>query len=340
LVQHPYLNNLPDDALRNVRVKVFASDGKIANATLPIKVVNAPPRIGGLQFNAEWVTGLPLQGRVVATDPGSDDELTISIKWGDGLRSLSTDPRGASEGSYGADFTHTYRLPQPSDGNVRVAVRRFTVKVLPIARINGDSGMITLLGGTDGDDKIRVVRSSQPGSDPVRINVFINDETEPSQSVLIGKAEMLQFSMGDGRDAITVDPNLDNPLWVVTDGLDTVASTVGKLKPAAGALGVGTKGNDRMLLKRLGGNRKKELVQLLINGAATTGLVTPKDVTVMLMGGVGNDVIQGAQSLTPLLAYGGAGRDIMIATIAKCVFFGETGVDSFRNLGTDDTAKQ
>ena len=100
-----------DDGLYPVRLIVTDYYGASDTARLDVAVSNAPPVIRGAYIPDEQPVRNPLEFVVWATDPGEFDDVTVTVRWGDGtVDSANTEPTSSKWGATElATFYHAYQ---------------------------------------------------------------------------------------------------------------------------------------------------------------------------------------------------------------------------------------
>jgi len=91
-----------------VSVIVTDSQGAADTASQQITVTNAPPIILSVMPPAQQAVGIPGYTRVRFEDPGSKDDLVLTLEWGDGTRDSLHSPASPY---YGDTLGHTYAAP-------------------------------------------------------------------------------------------------------------------------------------------------------------------------------------------------------------------------------------
>lgn len=234
---HRYIDNLPGDAVRNVRVKVTAPDGRIANATFALVVNNVKPTIK-VQFPPVTSPGAFTPALITVSDPGENDELKVDINWDDGQIDAGQVPIA------GALLRgHVFKEADLFGKNVRFSVRdkdsaeavkKKTVSVQAFVKIDPIQIALDflpgyLIGGGAANNRVQVKKAaSQP--DPKKESLIVIIDNAIQQVISVDPAtEVLQIFTGDGNDRVDVDAEINTRFRVYGgDGNDTLRGGTGR----------------------------------------------------------------------------------------------------------------
>jgi Ca2+-binding RTX toxin-like protein len=182
---------LDGPASRTVALRVIDNVGAATIATAPLSITNVPPTaaVAGDTFG---VPGLPRSFTVSATDPSAADTaagFTFHIDFGD-TGSATVPPLGpptvshvyAAEGTYTVTVTATDK-----DGGVSAAVTHtIEVKAAGILTDPTDPTKTALyVGGTTGNDKIKVIQHGKTGNYEVTVNGQSKGTFAPTGRIII-----------------------------------------------------------------------------------------------------------------------------------------------------------
>jgi Ca2+-binding RTX toxin-like protein len=233
-----------------VSVTLDDGDGGAAAGGASVTVNNvvpvAPATLAGPTAGAP---GDNLAYSTTFTDAGTLDTHTATVDWGDGTTPASlavAEPNGATPGSVSG--THAYAAPgtylitfsvRDDDGGVsqsKVTVRVDTVVVKPVeARPDpsypGKTALYVL--GTDGNDTVQVIPSSQAGFVEIVLNGVNYGAFAPTSRIVI--------YAGAGNDNLQAAGVVNVATWMYgEDGDDTLNLGNG------GGLAFGGNGNDQI----------------------------------------------------------------------------------------------
>ncbi|MDB5937441.1 MAG: hypothetical protein JWQ01_4785 [Massilia sp.] len=209
---HLFRDNLKDALIRNVRVKVVAPDKSFKNGYLKIEVKNVAPAIKKLVIPSAYVPNIQMPFQVVVADPGKDDELNVTINWGQGnVQTYKPAANGLVSGTVSFPGTSS-----PSEAvNVRVEVEdhdntgSFKKKLLTLTNVLNQPSSV-VIGGTSAADNLRITPSTKPRKDGnVAINIVLNDN--PPVTVIVSPTKLFYVSLADGNDRVFIDPSIKNP---------------------------------------------------------------------------------------------------------------------------------
>ncbi|MBC8105107.1 MAG: hypothetical protein H7Z14_00835 [Anaerolineae bacterium] len=225
---HRYIDNLPGDAVRNVRVKVTAPDGRVANRIFPLVVKNVKPTI---KVTLPPVTSpsASTPALISVSDPGENDELKVDIDWRDGTVQFGQLPIGGvllrdhvyqeEDAIFGNEVRFSVHDKDGAQGVKKKAVRVLKfVKIDPI-QLALDFLPGYLIGGGAANNRVQIQRSaSQP--DPKKESLVVIIDNAIQQVINVDPAtEVIQIFTGDGRDRVDVDADI-NTRFKIYGGAD------------------------------------------------------------------------------------------------------------------------
>jgi ELWxxDGT repeat protein len=214
-----YVDNLPDHSRRKVRVKAFIGGVPVAGRFVWVRVKDVAPEVK-IDVPAVWTTWAPMTAIVRVKDKGKNDKLTYDVEWGDGTKTgplpiANNKPLAVykvfsspSSGSVNHIVAHGYSESQADYKNRLTAVR--TVTQAATTGFGAIKGL--LIGGTSGNDKVKVQpRATPKGDDDSQlVEVFLNGQTQGVFT--LATDDIIQLHGGDGNDRLEIDPGL--PLTV------------------------------------------------------------------------------------------------------------------------------
>jgi PKD repeat protein len=230
---------LDGPATYDVSLRVLDAFGIVGIAPTTITVFNAPPTaaVNGDTFG---VPGMPRGFSLSATDPSAADTLagfTFAVDFGDGNSTgvntgglLAVSHTYLAEGTYTVTATATDKDAETS----APATHSIEIKAAGVLPDPTDPTKTALfVGGTTGDDTIRVIQQGTSGNYEVTINGRSKGVFAPTGRIII-------FAQG-GNDSVNVPNSLPLPVEMYGgDGNDT-------MNGGAGAdLIVGQAGNDQL----------------------------------------------------------------------------------------------
>jgi len=262
-VSYTYVDNLPDDAARTVRVRV--TDDEQEKDTSPgvnVTVKDVKPKVR-IEKKKGWVTYLPCTFKATIEDPGKNDRFDVS--WNiDGVDKTGFINIGKKrEHTFTTVFTsqEAYKIKFFAFDQKDSAGQDNQEKAIVVGSVSVDK-IGLLIGGVQEDDVIRVIKqtidppppllhqtsfTAAAAVDPSDVEVFINGE---SQGVFSSGKKII-INGGSGDDNIRVDSELDIPVEINGGaGNDTLRGGAGNdlLKGAKGDdVLLGGKGDDRLL---------------------------------------------------------------------------------------------
>jgi Ca2+-binding RTX toxin-like protein len=237
--------NLDGPSSRNIALRVVDNVGAATIATTSISITNVPPTaaVAGDTFG---VPGLPRSFTLSATDPSLADTLagfTFHVDFGDtGTTTvLPGDPLAVSH-TYLAEGTYTVSVTATDkDGGVSAAATMtIDIKAAGILTDPTDPTKTALyVGGTTGDDKIKVLPVGSTGA----YEVFLNGESKGTFSptgriIIFGQAGddsidvpntvtlPVEMYGGEGNDHLSSGAGDD--ILIGGDGLDEILGGSGR----------------------------------------------------------------------------------------------------------------
>ena len=258
---------LDGPASRTIGLRVIDNLGAATIATAGLTVRNVPPT-ASVTGDTFGVPGLPRSFSLSATDPSTADTaagFTFQVNFGD--TSVQTVLPGAPltvSHTYAAEGTYTVTVTATDkDSGVSLpATKTITIKAAGILPDPTDSTKTALyVGGTNGDDTIRVIQHGKTGDYEVTLNGQSKGTFSPTGRIIIfGQA---------GNDNISVPNSITLPVEMYGgDGNDTLSGGAGN------DILVGGAGTDQLT----GGAGR----DLLIGGAGTDHLVGNGDDDILI----------------------------------------------------------
>ncbi|MFI5379612.1 MAG: peptidylprolyl isomerase [Tepidisphaerales bacterium] len=271
-LSHQYVDNLAVPA--HVLVTITDNLGKFGTVTFDVAVNSVAPTatLGGDTY------GVRLQPRTVtlsATDPSPADTAAgfhYTIDWGDGS-TVENAPAGATSASHAFARTGTYTIgvrPIDKDGAIGATVTQ--QMVIYTAQTETDpanpSKLALFVGGTTGNDNIRILGTQTTGLVRAKINGLIGPNF-----LVDGRIYVIG---GAGNDSISVDPLVTN-VCILDGGPGNDTLTAGS---GADVL-IGGPGNDRLV----GGTG----YDILIGGTGADTLTAGKGQSILIAGSTAYD---------------------------------------------------
>jgi Ca2+-binding RTX toxin-like protein len=258
---------LDGPSTRTIALRVIDNVGAATIATTSLTVNNVPPT-ASVTGDTFGVPGLPRSFTLSATDPSNADTaagFTFHVTFGDtGTQNvLPGDPLTISH-TYTAEGTYTVTVTATDkDGGVSLpATQTIVIKSAGILPDPTDSTKTALyIGGTNGNDTIKVIQHGKTGNYEVTINGQSKGTFSPTGRIIIfGQA---------GNDDISVPNSVTLPVEMYGgDGNDRLSGGAGD------DLLVGGLGNDDLS----GGSGR----DILIGGAGTDHLVGNADDDILI----------------------------------------------------------
>jgi Ca2+-binding RTX toxin-like protein len=206
----------PDDNGTYV-VKVDVTDnGEVVSASTDVTVENQAP-VAGISGDPVGVPGQPLSFTLTATDAVTDSEagFTYTINWGDGSPVQVIDPEAFNGDGFDVDHvfggTGTFVVSVTAtdkDGGVSEPAT-LTVTISTTALIDG----VLYVGGTSGDDKIKIYPKGKPTAADATVRVKVNGV---QQGIFAGVNEIVVYGL-EGNDKIHLAGSIKVPATLYGD---------------------------------------------------------------------------------------------------------------------------
>lgn len=201
-----------DDGVYTVEVTLTDTGGGSVTELFDVTVNNVAPEITSLTTSSPAIGGAE-QGETVTlsadfTDVGTLDTHTAVIDWGDGTTSVGTVDQitGSVSGDHvyanGGLYEVTLTLTDDDTGEA------VEVTTAVIAGVGLNDGVLEFVG-TNGDDRVKVFKSSQ---DEIKVQYRFGDGTNQTESFAAGDVDRLVYYLGDGDDVGFVSNQIDLPV--------------------------------------------------------------------------------------------------------------------------------
>jgi ELWxxDGT repeat protein len=238
-----FVDNLPNDAARTVRIDALTSDKRDLKATLSIIVKNVKPRLK-LAVVPAFVTLIPMPFSGVAIDPGVNDKDVVDISWGDGSvqKGIAVGKGGRFGGihSYGDTGIFTIHFSvHDKDGAFKAADKTVIITHSLVPDVSDTANQAlgvlgALFGGTPHSDVIEVKKDEVKSTKSLEFLDFFLDGSLSMVAVYRLKKQLglieppPEIVSGGGNDIVTVDPEIVTSFFINTGaGNDTVTGGAG-----------------------------------------------------------------------------------------------------------------